>query len=196
MSYPRRARQPVYPVGASRLLEKHLPTPQRHIVSRVSPRSFYGRTIKATEKMTSPRISCVVEKPVCTPVPPAGYGNAAGSAGFAPPAFTWSAMATCRLAASGKTFPGAPTSQNKRARFNTGSNTGARHVLSQIFSSFGVLTLRSRPRAVNGAGSPAPASTWVRMPSRPMPPGAHACKAGPIDCLASGIGVNSHAPPV
>ena len=39
----------------------------------------------ATDMMADPRMSYVVLKPVCTPVPPVRTGSAAGDAGYAPP---------------------------------------------------------------------------------------------------------------
>ncbi len=39
----------------------------------------------ATEMMADPRMSYVVLRPVCTPVPPVRTGSAAGDAGYAPP---------------------------------------------------------------------------------------------------------------
>lgn len=51
--------------------------------------------------MTYPRSNPVVSKSVCTPVPPVAYGNAAGHARLAPPAFAPSKRAVRRLASGG-----------------------------------------------------------------------------------------------
>ncbi len=53
--------------------------------------------------MAHHRISPVVVKPVCTPVPPAGCGSVAGDAGFAPPAIALPVRAARLPATSGTT---------------------------------------------------------------------------------------------
>ncbi len=58
-------------------------------------------TTDATETMNYPRINPAVSNPVCTPVLPVAYGNAAGHARLAPPAFAPSKRTVHRLASGG-----------------------------------------------------------------------------------------------
>ena len=147
--------------------------------------------------MIHPRISCVVEKPVCTPVPPAGYGSAAGDAGYAPPAIAWSEKGMCRLAASGiissRIFI---QKKNQAARAAISGRMKSSKPSENYFRFWGAVPSQPPPRGERSRFPSASASPWVRLPSQPKPPpGAHARKAGQIDSLASGIGVNSHTPP-
>ncbi len=195
MPYPRRVRQPGSPAGAGRQLERHSTASQKHIVTGNFPRPKSLTTV-ATEIMIHPRISCVVKKPVCTPVPPAGYGSAAGDAGYAPPAFTWSDKATCRLAASGTKLSGSSSRKKKHAAKMALGPRKTSSIMSELYFGFwGAVPPQPPPRGERSRFPRASASPWVRVPSQPMlPPGADARTAGSIDSLASGIGVNSHSP--
>lgn len=157
---------------------------------------FVGFTRFATDKMIQSRISCVVKKPVCTPVPPAGYGNAAGYVGYAPPAITWSEMAKCRLAASGTISFSNLIKPECRAAIAAGIQGSSRIKKRQIISIFwGTIPSQPPPRGERSWFPCASALPWVRLPSHPMFSScADARTAGSIDCLASGVGENSHSP--
>ena len=148
--------------------------------------------------MIHPRISCVVEMPVCTPVPPAGYGSAAGDAGYAPPAFAWSEKDMCRLATSGtNSSRNFIHKKNKAVRAVIRSRKTPSKPSENYFKFWGTVPSQPPPRGERSRFPRASVSPWVRLPSQPKPPpGANARKAGQIDSLASGIGVNSHIPPV
>lgn len=197
MPYPRRVRQPGSPAGAGRQLERHSTASQKHIVTGNFPRPKSLTTV-ATEIMIHPRISCVVKKPVCTPVPPVAYGSAAGDAGYAPPAFTWSNKATCHPAASG-TSPSAISTRRKTTQRERRSAAARRlqYRMKIIFGFWGAVPSQPSPRGERSSLLSASAWPRVRMPTQPKPPpDAHARTAGPINSLASGVGVNSHTPPV
>ena len=147
--------------------------------------------------MIHPRISCVVEMPVCTPVPPAGYGSAAGDAGYAPPAFAWSEKDMRHLATSGtNSSRNFIQKKNQAIRAAISSRKTPSKLSENYFKFGGAVPSQPPPRGERSRFPRASASLWVRLPSQPKPPpGAHARKAGQIDSLASGTGVNSHIPP-
>lgn len=107
----------------------------------------------ATELRQCMRISRVVLKPVCTPVPPVKNGSAAGVAGFAPPASALPEKASHRPAASGTLSPGCPNGgvpANAQPVSDTAPSELARNQYTQIFMIFGKPVRLSRPRAADG----------------------------------------------
>ncbi len=174
MPYPRRVRQPGSPAGAGRQLERHSTASLKHIVTGEFSTRPKSLTTVATEIMIHPRISCVVKKPVCTPVPPVAYGSAAGDAGYAPPAFTWSNKATCHPAASG-TSPSAISTRRKTTQRERRSAAARRlQFRMKLFSGFGAPSRRSRLRAANSTLSLAqargPGFDCQLSPSRRLTP--------------------------
>lgn len=155
----------------------------------------------ATEKMANPRNSYVVLKPVCTPVPPVPYGYAAGHAGYAPPRI--------RVVSFDGAHPGSQrqrplaATKSNRTRGNTRINDGRSDArayapikMNDFCLSLGTPRLRRCPRAARGVVSRRECSVLGLFAVT-----AHATAwrdariVGPVDSLASGIGVNSHTPP-
>ena len=157
----------------------------------------------ATEIMNYPRIKPVVSKPECTPVLPVTYGNAAGHARLAPPAFASSKRTVHRLASGGTIAARLAARNNVRQMMRAlAPQQGAGN---QTFRPDEIL-LDVSGRRFFASAAPTPkgpefpcagAAPWARLPSQPGPlPGANTRKTGPIDCLASGTGCYSHTPPV
>ena len=177
----------------------------------------YASIRDATDSMAQHRISCVVTKPVCTPVPPAAYGSVAGHAGFAPPAIALPQRATCFPAASGTITSHGANQTNVVIYLNLATNpclnraTNPKHVLRPQFlrlrakagasrqaiirskvisASRGPVLSQPPPRGERSRFPRASATPWARLPSQPGPlPGANARCKRLIDSLASGTGV-------
>ena len=148
--------------------------------------------------MTHHRISPVVVKPVCTPVPLAGYGCVAGHAGFAPPAIALPEWAARLPAASGTMSPQQvlrPQFIRLRAKARACLQAAIRTKV--LFASRGITPSHVHPCGVRSWYPSLSASTQERLPSHPGPlPGAYARLKRLIDSLAFGPGCNSHTPPV
>ena len=146
--------------------------------------------------MAHHRINHVVIKPVCTPVPPAGYGGAAGHAGIAPPAFALPQRATRHPAASGATSPKKtlrPQFLRLRAKARASRQAAIR---SRFFvASRGAVTSQLPPLGERNRLPLSSASSWEGLPSHPRPlRGANARCKRLIVSLAFGTGCYSHAP--
>ena len=150
----------------------------------------------ATDSMTHHRISPVVVKPVCTPVPLAGYGCVAGHAGFAPPAIALPGWAARYPAAGGTTSPQQvlrPQFLRLRAKARAHLQTAIRSRI--LFASRGAATSQIQRSGERNWYPPKSATSWEGLPSHPGPlPGAYARRKRLIDSLAFGPGCNSHTP--
>lgn len=146
--------------------------------------------------MAQHRISPVVIMPVCTPVPPARYGSAAGGAGFAPPAIALPVRAARLPAASGTTSPKQTLRpQLLRLRAKAGAYRQAA-IRSKFFTaSRGTVPSQSPPRGERSRNPISSATFWDRLPSysRRLLGADVRCKRL-IDSLAFGTGCYSHAP--
>lgn len=109
----------------------------------------------ATELRRIVRNSLVVTRPVCTPVPPAGNGSAAGDAGLAPPASALSKLATRYPAASGASLFFEFSMQTGHAEDAVSSRCMVYPSVSKVLVSIRVPFHLARPRAANETGSPA-----------------------------------------
>ena len=168
----------------------------------------------ATDSMAHHRISPVVVKPVCTPVPPAGCGSVAGDAGFAPPAIALPVRAARLPATSGTTrhfhvFTEPPVRQNLkcpspkqalrpqllRLRAKACAYRQAAIRSKFFFASRGAVPSQSPPRGERNRHPRSSATLWERLPSLPGPlPGTNVRCKRLIDSLAFGPGCYSHAP--
>jgi hypothetical protein len=173
MPYRRCVPPPVYVRGAGKKHELRSSSHRCQSPARraIAPRFFSGE--RATELREVVRNTFVVLKPVCTPVPLAKNGGAAGSAGFAPPASALSKLATRFPVASGIKLL-----QRIRMRTSNVLQSGRKHRRPQIPVSNVSLSIR---RTV--PSKPSPRSVRKRFPSAEAVPGLE-CRLVPDDCLA------------
>jgi hypothetical protein len=200
MPFMRRVRQLGSPAATSCMLEpQSSKNNHHHLTHKFRARSHhYVRQVRdATDNMTHHRISSVVIKPVCTPVPPAEHGSVAGHAGLAPPAITLPERAAYLPAASGTltrllwcTSPKQILRpQLMRLRVKAAASRRAAIRLKMIFVFRGAVPSQPPACGQRSRFPRASATPWTRLPSQSGPlPGANARYQRWIDSLASGTG--------